>query len=260
MQVNWKELNKVLNICIDSIQTELVERWNNADISDENRELLEVVFGLLSRQVSITIYFLSSPFMWNHDVGIILLRSIAENIINLTWILKDDSITRAKMFIKHGLGQEKLQFEHRKQEMSGRETTEEEQEYMEQWEQSIEGERYALLTDVNLGSWSGKTTLNMAEEVGYSDFYHFVFTPCSNATHGTWNHITKYALKYSTDPIHNFLRRPIFYDLSPDLNVAELAMEYMDQALKRYDDHFEKVAPEGNSYNLFLSHVEEMKI
>ncbi len=63
MGIEWKDLNKALSAYVENIQAELVERWNNVEVSSENRELTEVIFGLLSRQLSITVYFLSSPYL-----------------------------------------------------------------------------------------------------------------------------------------------------------------------------------------------------
>jgi len=258
MEIDGRKFNKVLNKYIENIQKELTARWNENNIDIEERELEEVIFGMLSRQVSITIYYLSSPIMWNGDAGTIILRTIAENIINISWILKEDSLNRARMFIKYGLGQEKLQLEHRKNEMEGRETSEEEQNMIETQDLFLNRERYTFLTDVNLGSWSDKPILKIAEEADCRDFYHYVFTPFSNSAHGTWNHIMKYSLKTSSNPLHCLVKRPIFLDLEPDPHFAELSMRYLDKSFGIYDKYHKPKKIIKSSYENYLADINKL--
>lgn len=251
MEIDGKVYHKILNDYIDDIQQELLNRWNDVELNIDEREIMEVVFGLLSRQVSITIYYLSSPNMWNGDAGTILLRTIAENIINISWILKEDTLKRSRMFIKYGLGQEKLQLEHSKREMEGREVSEVEQEMIEAQEHFLDRERYTFLTDVILGSWNEKSILKIAEEADCKDFYHYVFTPFSNSAHGTWNHIIKYSLKRSSNPLHCFIKRPIFLALEPDVYFAELSMKYLEKAFGIVDKYYKPRKPTQNSYKVY---------
>lgn len=258
MDIDGRKLNKILNKYVENIQKELIGRWNETTLDIEERELGEVIFGLLSRQVSITIYYLSSPIMWNGDAGTIILRTIAENVINISWILKEDPLNRARLFIKYGLGQEKLQLEHRKSEMEGREVSEEEQKMIDAQELFINRERYTFLTDVNLGSWSEKSILKIAEEADCKDFYHYVFTPFSNSAHGTWNHIIKYSLKPSSNPLHRFIKRPIFLDLEPDPHFAELSMRYLDKAFDIFDRYCKPKKTIKNSYDIYLKDIDKL--
>jgi hypothetical protein len=257
-KVTLKDINKLLERYLKDIESELTERWNQIIPTIEDSEFIEVVAGLLSRQVSITNYYIKSPLTWNGDIGTIILRTICENVINLSWILKDDSLNRARMFIMYGLGQEKLQLEHRKSEIKTRNATDEENEMLEIMEESLNRERYTFLTDVNLGSWSEKSILKIAEESDCIDFYHFVFTPFSNSAHGTWNHLMKYSLKASTNPMHNNIKRPIFLDLRPDIHFAELAMKYLSKAFDRFDKHFKLEDLPTDSYDKYLSNLDSL--
>jgi len=256
--INAVDFNRIINDYLTNLESEFVERWNLLSPSIDKREFIEVIAGLLSRQVSLTNYYLKSPYTWNGDIGTIILRTICENVINISWILKEDSITRARMFMAHGLGQEKLQLEHRKNEMQSREASKEETQMIELMEDSLNQERYAILTDVNLGSWSDKSILKIAEESDCLDFYHFVFTPFSNSAHGTWNHIMKYSLKISSNPMHNLLKRPIFYDFEPEINYAELAMKYMSKSFKKFDSYFNQDLLTKDSYEIYLDEREKL--
>lgn len=250
--IDASDFNQIVNQYLANINAEFLERWNLLVPTIEKKEFIEVIIGLLSRQISITHYYLKSPNTWNVDIGTIILRSICENVINISWILKDDSIARAKMFIVHGLGQEKLQLEHRKNEMKNCEVSEEEAQMIEHMENSLNQERYTFLTDVNLGSWSDKSILKIAEEADCLDFYHFAFTPFSNSAHGTWNHLIRYSLKKSANPLHNLLRRPIFHNLEPDITVAELAMKYLSKSFQKFDNYFNHNIISKDSYEKYL--------
>lgn len=258
--INANEFNKIIKNYLTNLESELVERWNLLSASVEQRELIEVIAGLLSRQVAITNYYLNSPNTWNGDIGTIILRTICENVINISWILKEDSLKRAKMFIAYGLGQEKLQLEHRKKDIQSREATEEELQMIELMDDSLNQERYSILTDVNIGSWSDKSVLKIAEESDNINFYHFVFTPFSNSSHGTWNHIMRYNLKISSNPMHNLLKRPIFYDFDPEINYAELAMKYMSKSFGKFDIYFKPDLSTKDSYEIYLSEIDNLII
>ncbi|MCY1719221.1 DUF5677 domain-containing protein [Prolixibacteraceae bacterium Z1-6] len=254
------DFNRILNKYLANINAEFLERWNLLVPTIEDKEFIEVIIGLLSRQISITHYYLSSPNTWNGDIGTIILRSICENVINISWILKDDSINRARMFIVYGLGQEKLQLEHRKNEMNNGEVSEEEIQMVEYMENSLNQEKYTFLTDVNIGSWSDKSILKIAEEADCLDFYHLAFTPFSNSAHGTWNHLIKYSLRKSSNPLHNLLRRPIFYNLEPDITFAELAMKYLSKSLRKFDNYFNQKIVSKDSYEIYLEDLENLLI
>lgn len=256
MEITCTDLKKILDKYTNNIQNEITERWNSISMPCEGRELIEVVFGLLSRQLALTIYFLRSPYMWNRDSGFIILRTTAENIINLSWILKEDSLKRAQMFISYGLGQEKLFIEHIKEKVKTEKISDEAKEAVENLERNLSMEQYPILTDVNLGSWSGKPIIKIAEEADCIDFYHNAFTPFSHSSHGTWNHIIKHSLKYSSNPLHNLIKRPIFFDYEPDLYIVEVAMIHFNRAIKKYDEHFKYSSPNRNAYDIYNEDIE----
>jgi hypothetical protein len=158
------------------------------------RESHEVAGALLARQVTLAMQLASCPEIWNGHIAPILLRAMADVYITLAWVLKDP-VDRSRKFIHYGLGQEKLQLEHRRAELDAREPLEGEQEYLESIESWINSQRWTFLTEVNLGSWSGVSTRAMAEEAGCLDFYNYVYTPFSACAHSMWHHIAHYNLK-----------------------------------------------------------------
>lgn len=111
-----KDLNELLNILIDDLSQEVPKQLNKMDIKLEQKELYEVLFGQLARQVTLAIQFASNQNCWTYDLAPIILRSMADNYINFSWIVKDP-FNRSKKFILYGLGQEKLALEHRKRQI-----------------------------------------------------------------------------------------------------------------------------------------------
>src|ERR1700756_1419122 len=83
------------------------------------QEVHEVVGALLARQVTLASELASSPGIWNDSVAPLVLRAMADLHITVAWIIKDP-VDRSRKFIHFGLGQAKLQLEHRKAEMATR--------------------------------------------------------------------------------------------------------------------------------------------
>ena len=221
----------------DNIYLELQDRWNNWKIDLSKKEIYELVGGILSRQVTILTQYATSLNFWNGDVAPIILRSLADNYINLAWILKKPE-DRAKKFILYGLGQAKLNLEHRKQQMERDGLDPSNDPLIEATQKWIDGQRYTFLTEVNLGSWSEMNTRTMAEEAGCIDFYNYVYQPFSSACHNMWNHISRYNLIYSDNPLHMLLLKPIVERIPPEVEYLELGAKYLAKMFDLFDNTF----------------------
>jgi hypothetical protein len=103
--ISYTQLEDVIENYVPIIKNSLIDRWNNWKINLDEQIKFEVIGGILSRQVSLLIEFLGVVAIWNGNVGTIILRTMAENIIITAWILKKDTIKRCEMFVEHGLGQ-----------------------------------------------------------------------------------------------------------------------------------------------------------
>lgn len=223
---------------VDNIELELRDRWNNMQIDLTKKYVNEVVCGILSRQVAILTNYATSSNFWNGDMAPIILRSLADNYINLAWILKDPE-TRSKRFVLHGLGQEKLQLEHRKNELRKQGIDLSNDPIVDSNEKWINAQRYTFWTEVNVGSWSEMSTRQMAEEADCIDFYNFVYQPFSAATHSMWNHISRYNLDYSENPLHMFLLKPVVHRFDPEFEYLELGVKYLEKMFDLFDRTFE---------------------
>lgn len=233
-----QNLSQCIEKYLKDIQSELIIRWNNWNIDYENKEIYEVVGGLISRQIHLTRYFLQSSSNWNADFGSIFLRTSVETHLSLAWILKNDSLNRSKLFMEYGLGQEKLIREKYKSALEKEDKFESIKEAFEEEEQRWDRERYSLFTDINLGAWSGISAYQMAKEIDDENFYNIVYSPFSNAVHSTWNHILKFNVKSSDNPLHGYIKMPIFEFLRPDIHYVELATKYMQMSFFVVDAKF----------------------
>lgn len=206
---------KILENYIVNIGDDLTLRWNEW-VKDLNQtEVYEVIGGLISRQVSITKEFASNPNLWNPNIAPILMRSLIDNYINFSWILLDP-VERSRKFIFFGLGQEKLLLEHRKKAQAEISDNDNQMiiEAMENW---INSQNYDFLTVVNVGSWSEKSVREMAIETGEQELYNYSYQSFSSATHNMWNHISKFNLEHSENPLHRYTKVPAIFNFTPDL-------------------------------------------
>jgi hypothetical protein len=232
-------------INIESIITEyksnIIEeqkyRWNNWKKDLGRKVVFDVVGGILSRQTSLTIQFANAPSIWNNEMAPVFLRSMAENHINLAWILKSPK-ERAQKFITYGIGELKKNLEHKKQQMLSDGIDIKNDLLIENEEKFISFQRYPFLTEVNLGSWSKSTIRKMAQEADCVDFYNYVYQPFSTCVHSSWGHISKHNVLPSDNPLHRDLFKPIIAEYDPDLHYLCLSAKYLAKSFDTFDKHF----------------------
>jgi Family of unknown function (DUF5677) len=213
---------------------ELEDRLAHWPTDLARQQVHEVVGALLARQVTLASELASSPGIWDAHVAPLLLRAMADAYITLAWIMKEP-VDRSRMFILYGLGQAKLQLEHRKAELASRVSEPGEQEFIKALEEWINRQRFTFLTDVNLGSWSGISTRQMAEQAGCLDFYNYVYTPFSGCAHSTWQHVAIHNLTECQNPLHRFHSVPAVPELSPDPHYLYLGAKYLQKTFVAFD-------------------------
>jgi hypothetical protein len=256
MQTIDKKMGSALKSLVDNyislIEEDVFTRWNSLDIDLSKKEIYEVLSGQLARQTTIAIQFASNFNCWTFDIAPVILRCMADNYINFSWITQSPD-DRAKKFILYGLGQEKLILEHRKNQILNDGGDPEKDSLLKATEDWLNSQRYTFLTEVNLGSWSGINTRQMAEEAGCLDFYNYVYTPFSTVAHNMWGHISRYNLMTSKNPLHKFLKSPIIGRYLIDFYNLRLAAKYLDKMTRRFDEIFEIKIEGESSYEKFLT-------
>ena len=216
----------------------------------------EVVGGLLARQATLAKEIAGAPSLWNGHSAPILLRAMADVHINLAWLILDPP-TRSLKYIAYGLGQAKLELEHRRAEIGDRTPTAEEEAMLGHREAWINRQRATFLQDVDLGKWSGLSVRQMAEEAGCLDFYHYVYTPFSGAAHSMWHHVEPYNLRTCANPLHRHHRVPESKTLEPDVHYLLLAAKYWSKSLRSFDAGFGIEAPADSARGRLIEALTE---
>ena len=136
----------------------------------------------------------------------------------------------AQKFILYGLGQEKLQIEHLKVALDtvpaeDREALEQRIEIQQAW---LNSQHYSFLQQVDVGSWSGISTREMAKEAGCLDLYNHAYTGWSHAAHGTWNHIGRFDAWPSKEALHKHIWQPANLEHGQYIDVVIQGTKYFD--------------------------------
>ncbi|SRR6266478_1720568 len=251
-------IGRLCNQFAEDLRAELDERWKRWPLDLEKQEVHEAVGALLARQVTLAREIAQAPQTWNWHIAPILLRAMADVYVTLAWILVDPT-ERSRKFIRYGLGQLKLQLEHRKAALEAEGTPDPEAlraiEVQEQW---IDAQRFGFLTEVNLGSWSETTTRKMAEDGGCIDFYNYVYQEFSAGTHSSWHHVGRYNLKECENPLHRQHRAPSDPDLPCDLWILQLAGKYVAKTFSLFDSKTTVAIPGPSAVEKLYSGLAEL--
>jgi hypothetical protein len=233
------KLQLVVDAFAQRAQEEFAYRQKKWSTDLTHNEVHEVIGALLARQVTLATQLASSFSNWNGHVAPLFLRTMADVYINIAWVLRDPD-DRAKKFILFGLGQAKLELEHRRADLETKKAKSGEVERIQMQEDWINQQRAIFLTDVNVGSWSGISTRTMAGEAGCIDFYNYVYTPFSSCTHSTWHHVARYNLIPCNNPLHRHHSVPAIIDLPADPHYLHLAARYLQKTFAKFDETFGK--------------------
>ena len=202
-----------------------------------NPQVRQVLLALLARQATLAIEVVSNPGTWNPNTAPIMLRAMADVHITLVWLLQNPE-QRVPMYVDDGLGTIKLEIAHQKKQLENAsdEEVEEQKHYLEYLENWLDAQQLEFLTEVNLGSWSGKTTRKMAEEADCVDFYNYVFQPFSSAVHSYWSHTGRINVEHCQNPSHNYHLLPVILSFEPDTHWCRMAAKYLAKSLASFDD------------------------
>jgi len=174
--------------------------------------------------------------VWNGHIAPLILRCMIDAHITLAWILKEP-IERAKRYILYGLGQEKLYIEHLK---SGKAPEDDPiiDKVIEMREDWLNSQRHEFLTEVDVGSWSGMTTRDMAEEADCKSLYNHAYLPFSGVVHNMWQHVAIYNLKACRNPLHRYHKVPTIAEAPLDLDFVYRSAKYVSRSYKAVDEKF----------------------
>lgn len=244
-------LDEAVRDFVRDAQQELHARWRAWPRTFERNHVFEVLGALLARQVTLACQVAATPQMWEPHSGPIFMRAMADVYITVAWILLHPD-ERARQFIHHGLGQAKLELEHRRADLAaGRPAKPGESEMLDAREAWINSQRLTFLTSVNLGAWSGINTRQMAEQANCLDFYNYVYAPFSGCAHSMWQHVGYFNLRRCTNPLHGMHSVPTLPDFDTaggDPHTLYLAGKYLNKTCRTLDAH---LAPPAETVDAF---------
>jgi hypothetical protein len=243
---------------VGAIELELSSRWERWPLDLSKAEMFETIGALMARMVSLATELAVAPQIWNEHIAPIILRSMADAYINLAWIF-NEPVERSRKFILYGLGQAKLEIEHRKAQLQVGGINPEDDPVVKRTEWWINTQHYTFLTEVNLGNWAGIDTRKMAEEAGCIDFYNYVYSPFSAATHNSWQHISRYNLLLCSNPLHGLHYVPSDPDLGSHISYFQLAAKYANKAFRLFDEKTGVKSDAPSSYKILLDFLREFE-
>jgi len=239
------------------LASELESRMAPWEIDLSQREVHEVIGALLARQTSMVIHLSQSPGTWNGHVAPVLLRTMVDTFITLAWILGDPK-ERARRFILHGLGQLKLNLEHRAAQLTESGRDPETDPIIQAQTAWLNSQRFSFLTEVDVGSWSGLSTREMAEQAGCLDLYRYAYAPFSAATHSMWHHVGLYNLIPCDSPLHRHHGLPAIPAHPPDIDYLYRAAKYVEKSYRWFEDWLDVEHPKDTAFDVLRMALDDL--
>lgn len=182
------------------------DRWRKVRQEIYDKHISETIGALLSRQATLSIEMATAPTTWNGHVAPLFLRCMIDAYITFAWILVDPK-ERSRRYIEYGLGQEKLFIEFLEEALEEEPNTydsESIKEMIEARKHWLNGQLAEWATEVNVGSWSGMSSREMAREIGRESIYKHAYVPFSGAAHNMWQHVGIYNVEPCSNPLHKW--------------------------------------------------------
>ncbi|SFV30751.1 DUF5677 domain-containing protein [Pseudoxanthomonas sp. KAs_5_3] len=231
MNESRAEFEDFLERYVDNVSQGMRDRWALYRPDTYNHEGSDAIAGLVARQATLAIEFAQNPGMWNGNLAPLVLRAMTDTHITLAWILKSP-IDRGREYIKYGLGQEKLQIElleNEEENIPDEEKHPALSELIEHRRRWLNSQLQEWAIDVNLGSWSGKSTRDMAMEAECESLYKFAYMPFSGAAHSMWQHVGIYNVERCKRALHKGHRIPQILSFSPDIDYLYRSSKYVSR-------------------------------
>ena len=233
--IQYSDLLPLVDAYCNTVEKGLYERWDKLPIELYDSETYEAIGGLLARQTTLSIQFMTAPSIWNAHMAPIIMRCMMDALITIQWILRDPS-ARAKKYVLYGLGQQKLYIEN----MKAREDHDapEIAASIDSEAAWLNSQRRDFLTEVNVGRWPDLSTRDMAKDCGLDVLYKFAYTPFSGVAHNMWHHISRFNLKFCRNPLHNFHKVPTIAPCPIELEYAVQSAQHLDESFCAVDEAY----------------------
>jgi hypothetical protein len=232
------------------------ERWSKIRPDLFDKHIHEAMGGLLARQATLAIELARAPAIWNGNIAPLILRCMTDAHITFAWIFGNIE-ERSKTYIEYGLGQEKLFIEYLEEairENSDRDYAERLNAMVKPRKAWLNAQLAEWATDVNVGSWSGMSTRDMAKTADCESIYRFAYVPFSGAAHNMWQHVGVYNVERCRNPLHNGHLVPRIREMPSDPEFLYLAAKYVSETYELFDDKLNVSIERELPIDYFLNH------
>ena len=222
----------------DITQAGFDERWKQITPDIYEKHMHECIGALLARQATLSIEMAMSPSTWNPHVAPLFLRCMIDAYITLAWILEDPR-ERSEEYIHYGLGQEKLYIEYLKESLDedlDSYDAEGIKNLIEMRESWLNNQLAEWATEVNVGSWSGISTREMAKQIGRESIYKHAYVPFSGSAHNMWQHVGIFNIKPCNNPLHKGHVVPTIRGISPHPDFMYRSAKYISITFELFDE------------------------
>ena len=251
--IDIKDVMAIADDLVQGLRAELHARWDAWDLDLTKPYLHEVIGGLVARQVTLATQLAQAPPAWNGHVAPLILRAMTDAYITLSWIFRDPE-KRTDSYVKYGLGQRKIFLEHFKAALAEKgEKEPAKNPIVKAMTDQLNAQRFEHFTEVSVGSWSERSTRQMAEEAGCLDLYRMAYTPFSTAVHNMWTHIADHNLRRCRNPLHQFHSVPEDPDLELDIDYVYRAAKYVAKTFDLFDRETGVSVDTPSSFDSFVS-------
>lgn len=229
---------KHLESRLQELSKEFSEVADTTDPDLYNPSRYEVLSGIVARSLRAVSVAVHDPHIWSTEHGSGLIRSLIEARIVLAWLLKRNDPELFEKFKDYGRGHLKLLKLHLEEYLDKQKQPNPELEgYIKALNEEVNWEISEEFQDIRVdANFAGDTnTRKMADEVGLTDDYRFIFAPASSAFHGEWPAVDQFALEVCKNPLHKGHKKPRKdggVALGPQL--MELALEQLNDLINRY--------------------------
>ncbi|MBY6217939.1 DUF5677 domain-containing protein [Qipengyuania aquimaris] len=199
-------------------------------------EKLDAVFGLTFYGLNLVLNLIAGN-SYRRVEGRLIIRSLCECYIVLSYLLKVDSEKTWKQYRNYGQGQAKLAYLKSIDIESGQKPKFYSEEDLEDLANEDKWEEFL---DIDLGSWSKKNLRSMSEDAGVKDVYDRYYGWASGYVHGHWSAVRDTVFDLCLNPLHRLHRIPAIpranmNDCSEDsVKLLNLILEKLNQTFPTF--------------------------
>lgn len=199
----------------------------------------EVLTGIVSRARRAVSVAIGNPLLWSTEHGSGTVRTLVESRIVLAWLLHQDDSKLFTQFKDYGRGHLKLLKLHLEEFLDKQRSPDPDlKAHVAELDKAVNQDISEEFQDIRItpNFSDGISTRKMAQNVGLSDDYKFIFAPASSTFHGEWPAVDQFALVLCQNPLHRghkIVRKDSGVVLGASL--IEFALDQLEDLIGRYE-------------------------